>query len=337
MSLPTVQKTYQFNINQATSGTNFGGATAFHQEYEDTLLAIKNSMKGFALSPWTVVGSSDSTTAGMDAVDRWTDHTKLVWNNAGVRSWIVLKQTGIVSAGSGFQICIHCNPLSGGGFADTNISIIASASAGFTGGSTSARPTATDEYQFFSGAWLFESNAPQTGSGPYRIHVMQSTDGSVTRALVYRAGALNSFWSFEAPSASNLTSGWTNPYVAFVGGLGGIGNPGLYAALYNTARAGIRVNGFNAAAYWTCESFNGGILGAKLNFAQDIDSSFIMAPIGIATTQSGARGRWGILNDIWWGTNALPEATNFPSDASRQFVQFGNLIIPWNGIQLQTV
>lgn len=49
---------------------------------------------------WTVVGSSDGVTAGMDGVDRITDPTKIVSptvaaGSAGPRSWIVLTRNGL--------------------------------------------------------------------------------------------------------------------------------------------------------------------------------------------------------------------------------------------------
>src|SRR5512146_2064622 len=99
MALPTKTKTWQFKVNQATKYQGTFAAT-----FQAVMFALKQSLITFALQPWTVVGSSDGATAGLDAVDRWSAANKLVQAaDASAHSWIVLKQTGVAA---NFQVCI---------------------------------------------------------------------------------------------------------------------------------------------------------------------------------------------------------------------------------------
>ena len=123
---------------------------------------------------WSVVGSCDSLAAGIDAVDRWVDRLDLVWGT-GAHSWIVLKQTGISATDQGFQLLIDLRRT----FSQSeNCSMYISYSAGFTGGSTTARPTATDETTILDDTrWGGGTTVNYTWS----VSVAKTSDGSCTR------------------------------------------------------------------------------------------------------------------------------------------------------------
>src|SRR5260221_1297717 len=84
MGMPTFVKTWQFNINQAIASNGTAGVAGQRISDNQVLLALKNSLKGFAQNPWTVQYSSNAGnngTAGAasgaagtvgDGVDRWT-------------------------------------------------------------------------------------------------------------------------------------------------------------------------------------------------------------------------------------------------------------------------
>lgn len=92
-----------------------------------------------ANSIWTCIGSSDSSTAGLDGSNRWTSTftaSKLVWAASGVaHSWIVLYNSTL-----GLYLCLDLVNATA-----TNLGIFFSSTA-FTGGSTTTRPTATKEF-----------------------------------------------------------------------------------------------------------------------------------------------------------------------------------------------
>jgi hypothetical protein len=68
MTMPTLDKTWQFAINNTKPALSGG----YLYDFKTIMLAIKKSLTGFASSPWVVTGSSNATAGAMDAVDRWT-------------------------------------------------------------------------------------------------------------------------------------------------------------------------------------------------------------------------------------------------------------------------
>lgn len=136
MALPPLDNWWTGSYRELT-GTNSLTDMAKHVAYE-----LANTVLVSALS-WTCVGSSNgATAAALDGVNRWTGgYTTLVTanNTASARSWIVFSKTDFIS--SNFQILID---MVWSGTA-SSIKIVLSESAGFTGGSIFARPTATDE------------------------------------------------------------------------------------------------------------------------------------------------------------------------------------------------
>lgn len=98
----------------------------------------------------TVAGSSDGSTAGMDLVDRWlstfTPGVLTMGAGGNAHAWIVLKfPSGICSLAGGkgpVYLCIDLDEANG---ASTQYLSLVVSFSGFTGGSTTNRPTATDE------------------------------------------------------------------------------------------------------------------------------------------------------------------------------------------------
>jgi hypothetical protein len=94
---------------------------------------------------WTVVGSSDGATAGMDGVDRWGavyDGTKLIRAAAGnAHSWMVLRSPGITAGGLTSVPFYMIIEWSASDVAPTFYGCKALP----TGGTITARPTSTDE------------------------------------------------------------------------------------------------------------------------------------------------------------------------------------------------
>ncbi len=125
---------------------------------------------------WSVIGSCNKSEQGMDAVDRWVDYKDVI-GTSGSHSWIVLRQTAL-GAGSGLEVCFD--------FTDDSsyydeLTIVYSWSAGFSGGSTSTRPTATDENEVCnrSTTWIGGTNSWSN----YQINRIMSTDGEITRVF----------------------------------------------------------------------------------------------------------------------------------------------------------
>ncbi len=328
MPMPILIKTWQHLYSGATPTTNILVSTTTQTLRNQTVLhTIKEIMKGVALGAWTCVGSSDSVAAGLDAVDRWAAPTNLVWS-VGAHSWIVLKQTGI---GPNFQLCFDLNT----GVPGDLVDCVASPSAGFTGGTTSARPTATDEFSIRSGAWTYTS-----ANDPIYLHGMVSTDGQCSRFFLCRANLVCGMMLFEVPRFP--VGGWSQPFMGFVAGGGGSTNvPSYVAGLFDNingwpvlnATSRGRANGGGFRLLWATRAVRSGIpFGYQvLTVPHDITGEMSLGAIALYSDQALVRGRHGMLFDAWAGSSQLGMGETYPADLTRQLVQFRDLVVPWDG------
>jgi len=319
MALPVLTKTWQISPNNTI--TSAGSVLLTDSRVWWT---IKEQLIGFGTLPWTVRGSSNGTTAGMDAVDRWVTETDIVKNFAGsAHSWIVLRQTGIAT---NFEICIDANHSAGwlGTF-------VVSPSAGFTGGSTTARPTATDE--------MILLNTTTWGSqfdGQHQIHAWQSTDGASTIVQVWRSGTNQSLFLLLCKPNDPVT-GWSNPSFSAVVANNGNAIAAPYSTFWTSSGAGpvrgrapsgiIFIN-FGGEAITNA----GNPAAISLNAASTFSGEWPFFPIGGSTFTSPNNSRLGVVPDLWWKANAINDGDTFPNNPSvRQFVAAGGFIFPWLG------
>lgn len=322
MAIPTLDKTWQFNVNQVVpQGT--GGNT-----WRRMMRLIKNSLIGFGSSPWTVRGSSNSVSGAMDTTDRWSADTDLVWSSAGgvAHSWIVLRQTGIAT---NYELLIDLTAASS--FTNSCQRYI-SPSAGFTGGSNTTRPTATDEIQLPASSQSF---GPTSADGTFIIHAMQSTDGQCTYVFLMTLNYVCAILMFFKPK--NPVSGWTNPSAGMWETENiynsSTANDCADASIFQSTTPSLRGRGVSTMdIFLTTEGYNGQTLSTYFTTPNDFNGQYPMLPVGVASVTTSNRGRHGQVFDLWAG-NFSPIFTGYtyPSDTSRQFCQFGIFIVPWNG------
>ena len=313
MALPSIIKTWQYSVSQLVAATGSPSTEA-----QALFLAIKNAMIAFGSTAWTVRYSCNKTTAGTagDGVDRWTTTASIVDTNSGTHSWMVLRQTGL---GVNFELCIDC--LSGSGPGAVHFgSIVVSFGAGFTGGTTSLRPTATDEQILIN-----QTTILPTASGNSRWHLMQSSDGACTRLFVTHSGAPLTCWIFD--KVTNAVTGWTNPIIA---------HATISAATTDWSSAtgtfSIRPASTNGLASLGCEGNAGGTVSAIAAgaVANELDSSNPILPLSVLGITGGMRGRNATVIDLWAGGAGVVTGDTYPNDTTYQFAQFGTLIVPWN-------
>jgi hypothetical protein len=338
VALPTLDKTWLFKVNQ-----EFDSTASAIADYRRLIRAIKtalvtdtgwtDSANGAAthLNPWTVVASSDKTTA--DASDLWDADSKLVWNDAGfAHSWIVLRQTEIVS-GHTFELCIDCRSVGHG--ENTyyyNLSIAVSPAAGFDVSSPSVlnRPTASDECVLLNpGPWL------SVGSSVYDavLHVLSSDDGQCNRIIVAIEGVTQSTWLFDAPKSP--VTGWIHPaiYMCLVNA-----TTPTYVNLNDSRWILMRAPNAdgsgekNGLCYLSTEFYNSGGVGQIQTTVNSITSEWPMTRMGIVCTTPGIYGRHGEVYDMWFGcTTTIANGDTYPgSGTTKQFVQINQIVLPWN-------
>jgi hypothetical protein len=327
MALPTLQKTWQIDPNL------FVMAAGTTDHMRAVLKKIKDALIGFSLNPLTVAGSSDSSTAGMDATDRWVSNGNLIWNT-GSHSWIVLERV------DGIQICFDLNYS-----AATSMDVYVSQSGGFTGGSTTNRPTASDEFNSVQWADQATSSTSYWGGfyntldGTCRFHVWNSTDGLCQRVVGLRRANTQFFWRFEivkdppdgfspafiasmvSQDSGDYREGFTSTYFLDVWGYGvqykkGACRPvGIGTVLYNTANRG----------EWPATSW--------ASVAEEMDGLLQMTEVVYFSRTGGTIGLLGSSYDLWVTNEAIVKnGDSFPDDPDdRQFTCAGCLVLPWTG------
>jgi len=322
MALPVLEKTYIFDVNNTISvGASSVGYGELLFQWKTFFITGSNA--------WTVVLSSDASTAG--ASDLWVNAAACTTHAdpGGAHSWIVLQNDAI---STGFQMLVNLSDTGGGG--NTIMDTFISEAAGFTGGTTTNRPTATDEV--FSD---LDSDGQQWVDGldltinPAQFHMARSTDGEIWRFWAFVAGNETSLMSLEKPKAA--VSGWTVPWVCVFPSRYSFGSDATssYGSLNDLkANTFTRANSVDTRLFCTSEGAISSMLGQLQTSGADLDSGFFpFFPIGLFSDAAGSRGRLGALTDIWWGSTSPATGDHYPGDASRQFVQVGDLILPWDG------
>ncbi len=332
MALPTKVKTWQYANN--IGGNSWLGSNATDAAF--TIVAVKDALCAFSLFPYTVAGSSDGATAGMDAVDRWVDYADIVLPG-GTHSWIVLAQPAF---STNAQLCIDFNSGTG-----TQATFIWSPTAGFTGGTTSARPTATDEKS--SGVIDFFWALPGNGGFDNRAHVHHADDGKSTRILLCNSKEVRSWILMDVPQG--VPSGWTDPSIFIARGGTGTSVPNENMSMaYWRSNQQVKAEGpvgdmpmwMSIPGFSTEGTDSGTYVGYDVWVGPDeLTGEQPLSQIGVvcrlAEGLSGQRGWHGTISDLWWTTRTVPGGTGFPEDGSKDFVTFGNMVWAWDGGDLE--
>jgi hypothetical protein len=201
MSLPTLVKTYQFVNASAVSTVNIAipAAVDASTTCRNVMWRMVTEMISFASNPWTVVGSSNSIAAGMDAVNRWVTAANVV-GAPGAHSWIVLYQaaTGLYRT---YDMLV----------AAMNTATIVDSYVLPTGGSTTARPTSTVEsVRISSAAWGGLSTSTNNNCV---LNVVMSTDGLNTFVWTNAINVCTGLHMMCRPTTP--ANAWLNPVVTY--------------------------------------------------------------------------------------------------------------------------
>lgn len=308
--LPTLRKAWQQRVVPVPAESTAANQAAA------TFVALKNTWRQFN-QPWLVVGSSDSVTAALDGVDRILTKANVVNNAAGVHSWWVGKNA------AGVYICVDFNT-SGKHLA----TVVMSPSAGFTGGTTSARPTATDEVVAISQAdWL----AGAAAVGDFSMVVIHAVDGRNTHSFVACNGVLLSEWIIG--EVSDVVAGWTLPHVAMVGGSQGIADTRLHLTTRQTDNSRFVSRGPSGSMpnRLMLPASYGNFLTIRMTAASPVSGRWLVVPCGVLSLQAGMTGRHGMLTDVWRGSDAGSTGRLFRDAAGPFFIQLGGWVVPWDG------
>jgi len=314
MALPTLQKTWQFDLNRVG-----GAAVSQAQDYAEHLLSVKNALKGFAILPWTVSSSSDGTTA--DSNDNWTVWGDLVWGTS-TRSWIVLKAPG----SEGYEICIDLNR-----FFPYRLDIVWSPSGAFGAGTITARPTAADEIVLHSD-WNWIAVDGYWGTTATKIQALHSEDGDATMVITYRSNYVVSLWRMEV--VVDKVSGWTDGVLLrFDTSASNTASCAEFSFVADQTDNFAQEGGTLVQPYLTYEARGTTETAVLLSpgVPSEWDSNNPIMPMGLVANTVGYRGHMGHPSDFWWGVQARSDGDQYPDTGTlKQFTQIGDLIVPWD-------
>lgn len=319
MSLPTVEKTWQYNVNNQI--TALGSALANNRRM---LRLIKEALKGAASGAWTVRGSSDGAAFNMSGTDLWDDDSKLISvQHSGNHSWIVLRQVGMGAAGVEILIDLLGSgvPVTNGNMASIRIASVED--GGFTGGSIAVAPTAVNQQVLNTNQFTELATDAAT-----RWNVMIAADGSGTRVWAYSAGVLQFLWVFESPT--NKVTAWNDAYIGYAARGSGTTAPNSYGYTYWKST----INNTLASIALSMEATSSGSMNSEAfcgNIPNDLTSEYVILPIGICCNTTTVRGRHGIMPDMWYASTGTVQGDTYPADGSANFVNVGPFVFPWNG------
>ncbi len=326
MSLPTLAQSWYFrgNFAIAATGTAINTNRTILKWIVDTLTSTSNWVDGNGASatpanPMTVRYSCDSVTAGTvgDGVNRWAAISNLVWNTEGsAHSWIVLRFA------DGSQLLLACQAAAVTGI---NLAIYLSPSAGFTGGTTTARPTATDQIAVLpSTTWTF-----LTTDASVKVHMLLSVDGNNIRFVLASGGQASIAWIIGKSTVFDLS--WTTPHVG-VALSASLGSNAITTSTINNAAAFKGRAASAADFYLATMSFGGGLACSLLTSADDQSGAWPFLGQQLISTTAANRGAKGYLVDVWYGSTTVASGSSYPNSPpadQHQFAQFGVLILPW--------
>ena len=282
---------------------------------------------------WTCVGSSDSSTAGMDNSDRWGssfDASKVVRSSSGAHSWIVLKSP--IALGP-YYLCIDLS-----GTTEVKGNIITAKTA-FTGGTTSARPTSTDEWSHFG-----DMNIADNTALPQKIHRITDADGNFwvllshnTSGIFYFMFGLQTLTQTKTLDVTKVITahsylltgrgcGLMDCSASSFAGTAAVGGATRGRLFNNTA-----TNSMSAISYYTGASAN---WSSQMTTSDAADGLHIALPVYIYSPTTDYKGIKGALPDVSIINQGMAVGSVVPSSGTQERMVVGDLLIPSSFVPL---
>lgn len=327
-ALPALTRTWSARGNRPNAANSSALLIA-----QSTIFALKEHMKDAATggtvggtrhanSVWVTKGSSDGTSFNTSGTDLITAHTNLVWA-AGNHSWWWGENTA-----SGYQCVIACY-----GAASAALGLVfAPISTPFTGGSLTARPTSTQEFQWgttSTGATTVATFLSDvvTGGSNY-THYVTADDGQFW-FLTSRAG----LGYFTTCAGFQKALGSTDPRAAFAlgttlnSGRGAMGRSVLFDGSNGavsrspngvaTATGGLAIPALAGGSHYVAVGGVDANTGKYLAFPIDAYSA--------GAGQVAFRGRFPDFVAV----GARTVGDSFPSTAAQERVVVGDVMLPF--------
>lgn len=291
-------------------------------------VAIIAIVDGFIALGWTCRGSSDAVTSNLSGTNLWTSTGAIVNNSSsGNRSWIVLRNA------DGCELCLHFNGTTLGVLTGTM-----SVAAGFTGGSLTAAPTATDQETVIStsASWGFGVNAAAAGQ-PFRLIITQTVDHRNTYAFIMYRQLTLSMWLIGR--ATQARTNWSPlPLFAYIDGSASLSTSPI--ATYTRLSQTSRIVGHVAAGTLSMRTTLRASL-ALMSVGRDrLVTGSERVPVysmGLACLSGAGRiGVHGRIPDIWRIPGVVPSGTivrNPTAPEGPTLIALGSLLVVYGSNQ----
>lgn len=290
-------------------------------------VAMKNALLAPPLNPCILRGCSDGGGSFSTTVDLIADTSDIVAATSGNHTWMWFQHP------SGVQFVID--------FISANVqtvTVAVSISAGFTGGSATARPTATDERADAARTWFSSGTV-----GNYQLLLNHTTDGKLSYAFIVIGGVICSQWMIGEAEAShdawyNVSAG-SPPRICSIEGAGSTSagsNLNFFATYYAFDRIVAKVESGGGAGTMLLRTT------MPVSRGQDMVTRYQDFPtagghwpfwgIGLACITAPRRGRHGRLVDMWRTNGNTPAGYIFrdPAGGPNALMNLGHgLAVRW--------
>jgi hypothetical protein len=323
MAMPVVDKVWNYGV--ANAGINID-LNSLGSNLADCRQLMRRMVTEAIARGAVCMGSSDGTTAGLDGVNRWDADAKLIWaSGAAAHSWMALKFPSVHAT---FCVVLDLNNAQ-----SVLIDVAVSDDALFTGGTTTARPTAANEHVHLNDAqWI------GIGSGAFdcALNVVASTDGEVFRMFAFRGNAL--FMYFEFGKVKNPIAQWLNPSYALVGVGTAIASTLTYGNLYAAvptqpirSRVVTALNSVATVFGLATTGIGATALGQAITAVHPVTLEYPLTGVNLYTTTAlRGPGVYGGIFDFHFASTTPGDGDVYPNPATpRTHLQIQDVIIPW--------
>lgn len=314
MAFPALSRPYAFNDFPTLPGNAEPG--------RDALFEVFTSMITLGSNPWVVAYSSDGMTAGTsgDNINRWLVAANLIWNTSA-HSWVVLQNV------DGVQVLFD---LDFSNSAQHSMNMLFSNSGGFTGGTTTVRPTAPDEENMIrlgtSTSWISGGSFTD-----YRVWCHASDDGKIFRWNVILNSVMHAYGFIE--EMRGAPTGAIRPYYASAGATSttnDVTSPTTTGGDVDLVLC-TAANKPTGAGYLTCQAANGAAPFSTASHNEEWSGETHLFTQGVwVPTSGGARGAKGSRFDAYW-TNDPPNVIGTGLEpGNRTLLSYGHWVYPHN-------
>jgi hypothetical protein len=272
----------------------------------DTIKIFLRTLKNDLITAgFSHVASCDSVTTST-SVDLWDSDSDLVWAAApSAHSWIVLQNNSMTS---GFQVCIDLD--GSAGYIRMYI-----ANSAYSGGSTTAKPTATNEVEVTTGATAW---TPVSTSWSRQYNMFYSSDGQCVRIYLAYNGNV-SYGLINIEKIQNAPTWVSLPVVANVTTSLTIRTsfPTFGVCNFNGKKISVGFGGLVLAT---------DILDLTIFGSGDYNTDWPCNVVYLVSNNTAVPGIFGTLADLWQGVYSLVDFDYFPGDGSKAQVVIGDLV-----------